>query len=228
MAMTLGSFTFDDAHTKAHEEYEEVGGREQRAIEISGMVAGKATVADIEAELDAILDAASLEDYGAELSLRSGRRLNVRRLTFKRDVAADSLLGAFVLRLESKEPFEESTSVTSAPWSISASGAQKAVSSSGNVFAEPTITLVASGDVVSPSFSDGTRTMAYAGTVEDGSTLVFDAAAGTVKLDGEDVTPYTTGEFVRVEPEGTTLTYTDDASSSHTASVTVAYRDRWW
>ena len=75
---------------------------------------------------------------------------------------------------------------------------------------------------------DGTRTLAYSGTVADGESLVLDSAAGTASLNGQDVTPYTSGVFPRVAPEGTTLTYVDDATSSHTASVTVAFRDRWW
>jgi hypothetical protein len=56
----------------------------------------------------------------------------------------------------------------------------------------------------------------------------MDGRSGVVTLEGADVTPYTSGEFPRIAPEGTTLTYEDDAASSHTAAVTVAFRDRWW
>jgi len=228
VAVTLGAIIFDAAHTTVHEKYEEVGGRDERLVEVTGAVVGESTVAAIEARLDAILDAASEEDYGGMLSVREGRRLSVRREAFSRDVAPDRLVGSFKLKLRAREPFEEADSETSELWPISISGATRALSSVGNACARPVITLVASGDVVSPAFSDGVRTMAYAGTVADGSVLVFNAAARTVTLDGADVAPYTTGDFVRIEPGGTTLTYTDDATSSHTASVTVAFRDRWW
>jgi Siphovirus-type tail component, C-terminal domain len=228
VAVTLGNITFDAAHTTVDEKYEEVGGRDERLVEVAGAIVGESTVAGIEARLDAILDAASEEDYGAVLSVRDGRRLNVRREAFSRDVAPDQLVGSFELKLRAKDAFEEADEETSELWPVTASGATRALSSAGNVFAKPVVSLVASGDVVSPSLSDGIRTMAYAGTVADGSVLVFDAAARTVTLDGEDVAPYTTGDFARIEPEGTTLTYTDDATSSHTTSVTVAFRDRWW
>ena len=228
MSITLGSYTFDATHTSVQEAYEEVGGSDARVITVKGLVVGMGTAADIEAALDAILDAASVEDYSAALSIRSGRQLWVRRNAFTREVSAESRIGSFTLELYARNPFEESVAEHSEPWAISASGATLAVSSAGNVFAQPLITLVATGDVVNPAVSDGTRTIAYQGTVSNGSTLIFDGVANTVTLDGDDVTPYSTGLFPRIDPDGTTLTYTDDASSSHTATATVAYRDRWW
>ncbi len=228
MAITLGSVTFDEAHTMVQEKQEEVGGGNERAITISGMIVGESSVAAIVAQLDAILDAASVGDYGAELSLRAGRRLFVQRETFEQEVSAKPLGGSFTLTLKAKDAIEESTTLTTVNWGISASGATQAATANGNVFSEPKITLVATGTVVNPSFGDGTRTLSYSGTVADGETLVFDGAGRVVTLEGVDVTPYTTGLFPRVSPEGTTLTYTDDAASSHTATVTVVFRDRWW
>ncbi len=228
MAITLGSLTFDEARTTVAESHEEVGGRNERAIVIKGVIVGKTTVAAIHAELDAILDTASVEDYSVELSLRAGRRLNVRRSAFFREVNGEQLVGSFTLELGAKNAFEEATAETSTNWPITASGATLNQTAAGNVYAEPKITLVATGAVVNPTFSDGTRTIAYSGTIADGETLIFDAAARIATLEGVDVTPYTTGVFPRVSPESTVLTYTDDASSSHTATVTVAFRNRWW
>lgn len=228
MAVTLGSVTFDEAHTRVRERLEEVGGRDERRIDVSGAIVGESDMEAIEARLDAILDAVSEEDYGAELSLRPGRRLWVRRQAFTREIASDSLVGSFALTLAAKVPLEESIALTTVNWEVTQSGATKSVAAAGNLFSEPTITLVATGSVVNPAFSDGTRTLSYSGVVGDGSSLVLDAPAGKVTLDGEEVTPYCSGEFPRVSSEGTTLTYTDDVASSHTASVTVAYRDRWW
>jgi hypothetical protein len=224
----LGSIAFDAAHTTVREKYEEVGGRNERTVEISGAIVGESSVAAVEAKLDSILAAASTDDYTAELSIRSGRRLFVKRSAFAREVSSAALAGSFVLSLGAREPYEESTTLTSVNWSISASGATKAFTSGGNVSAPPTIRLTATGSVVEPAFSDGTRTIVYSGTVANGSVLVFDAGAGKVTLDNEDVTPYAAGLFPRLAPGQTTLTYTDAASSSHTASVTVEYQDRWW
>jgi hypothetical protein len=224
----LGSETFDERHTAFAESLEEVGGRNEQVITVSGVVLGESSLVGVEARLDAIVDAASVEDYSAVLSLRTGRRMLVRRNSFRREVARDSLVGSFTLELAAKSPFEEAVSEVSSGWTVTASGQTKAVTAVGNVFSLPRITLVATGSIVDPSFGDGTRTILYSGVVADGETLAFDGAAGVATLEGVDVTPYTTGEFPRVSPEGTTLTYVDDAGSSHTAAVTVAYRDRWW
>lgn len=228
MSVTLGPITFDEAYTTISDELEEVGGRNERRIKVSGMIVSQNTVAAIESQIDAILDAASLEDYSGELSLRAGRRLWVRRNEFSREVKSESLVGAFTLELEAKDTFEESISLTTVNWTITASGQTQAASSSGTAYAKPKISLVATGTLINPTFSDGTRTLSFSGTVQDSETLVLDAGVSSATLEGADVTPYTTGLFPQISPEGTTLTYTDDAGSSHTAQATVTYRDRYW
>lgn len=228
MAIVLGGYTFDDARTSVVEKHEEIGGRDARVIQIKGVIDECTSLALLEAELDQILAAASEEEDNAILTLRTGRRLLVRRTGFSREILRGALTGSFVIDLEAKNPYEEAESLTEVTWSISSSGATKALSTNGNVFALPTVTLVASGAVVEPSFSDGTRSIAYTGEIGDGETLVFDAAQGVATLEDEDVAPYTTGLFPQIAPGGSTFTYTDDDDSSHTASVTITYRDRWW
>jgi len=228
MAVTLGSVTFDEAGTTVREKLEEVGGRNERRITLSGLVLNEATPAAIEARLDAILDAASLEDYSGILNLRAGRRLLVRRDAFKRELRPDELVGAFTLELAARDPFEESAAETLITWTIAASGATQVVTPLGTTDAHPLITLVAGGTLIDPALSDGVRTMTFTGTVATGQSLIFDSAAGRVTLAGDEVTPYTTGEFPRLAPEGTTLTYTDAIGSSHTANATIVFRSRWW
>ncbi len=228
MSITLGSVTFDEANTTVREKLEEVGGRNERRVTISGIVLGDSAPAAIETRLDAILDAASLEDYTGVLSLRANRRLLVRREAFKRELRPEELVGAFTLELSAREPFEESIAETTVSWAIAASGATLSVTPSGTMDARPIISLTATGTLVNPAVGDGARTMGFSGTVPNGQVLVFDAPAGRVTLAGADVTPYTTGQFPRLLPEGTTLTYTDAAASSHTASATVRFRSRWW
>lgn len=228
MPITLGSVIFDEANTTVREKLEEVGGRNERRITLTGLVLGESAVADIEARLDAMLDAASLEDYSGVLSVRAGRRLLVRRDAFKRELRPEELVGAFTLDLSARDPFEESIAETLLNWMIAASGATLTASALGTMDARPVITFVASGTLIDPALSDGTRTLAFSGTVQDGEALVFDAPAGKVTLQGADVTPYTTGDFPRIAPEGTTLTFTDSSASSHTAAATVQFRSRWW
>jgi hypothetical protein len=226
--ITLGSVAFDDKRTAVEEQMEEVGGRDARRIVLRGLVRGITSMEAVEARLDAIAEAASKSDYTAALSIRAGRRYWVRRARYKRAVSRLARFGTFELTLEARDPFEESCAETTAAWSIAESGATLPLATAGNAETLPVITLVATGDVVGPSLEDGVRRLTYNGTVEDGQTLVIDGPAQRLVLDGEDVTPYAQGGFPGIYPEGTTLRYEDDASSSHTAEAVVAYRDRWW
>ena len=228
MAIKLNSYEFDDENSSVRDRMEEVGGKDERRFVLSGLIVGKSSIEELESELDRILDESSKMDYGAKLSLRDGREFSVERQRFERKVGEEELVGAFELELRAEDPFEYATEETTDEWHVTGSGQTKEVTSEGNVYSNPKFTLTASGSVVNPSISDGTRIIAYAGTVADGEVLVFDAAAGTVTLEGEDVLPYATGEFPRISPEGRTLEYVDDESSSHTATIGIAFRDRWW
>jgi hypothetical protein len=228
MAITLGTYSFDTRRIAVQEKQEEVGGRDGRTIQIQGIIEGRDSLATLEAELDAIARAASEEGDGTPLSLREGRRMGVRRTGFTREIARDGRAATFTLLLEARLPFEESIEETSQDWTISESGAELPIETTGNLYALPRIALTAIGAVVAPSFSDGVRTIAYTGVVADRETLIFDGPAGRVTLEGIDVTPYTEGEFPHIAPEGTTLRYEDAAESSHAASVSVAFNDRWW
>ena len=228
MAITLDSYIFDPENTSVRDGMEEVGGRDERRFVLRGLVVGKGSVDEVESELDNILDEASKAGYGAKLSLRADREFAVERERFERKIGEEELIGAFELELRARDPFEYATEETVDQWNVTGSGQTKEATAAGNVYSKPRFTLTASGNVVNPSISDGTCTIAYVGTVANGEVLVFDAAACTVALEGEDVLPYTTGEFPRISPEGTTLEYTDDESSSHTATIQIAFRDRWW
>ena len=228
MGVTLGGLSLDTMLTSVKEEHEEVGGRDSRKVELCGVVIGETSVDAIEAQLDAILDASSCEDYGAELLVRDGRRLWARRNSFKREVQQESLVGAFTLVLEARNPYEESVSETEATWEISGSPSSMSFTAGGTMDSLPIISLTALGAIVTPVFSDGERSISYEGIVPSGSTLVVDCASETLLLDGADVSAYGEGAYPRIDPAGTTLNYSDDALSSHLGTADVAYRDRWW
>jgi hypothetical protein len=228
MAITLNGLVLDNLLSAVREQHEEVGGRDVRTVELSGLILGEASIDAIEARLDAVLDAASTVDYSAPLSVRSGRRLMVRRAAFQREIERNTLVGSFRLRLEAREPFEESEDPTEVSWSISGAPSILTLTSSGTVSALPVIALTVEGTLVEPAVSDGERSIEYDGVVNSGAELVFDAVQAKVLVDGEDVTPYALGEFPRIGPGETTLTYTAAPESVHLAAGTVAYRDRWW
>lgn len=228
MAIMLGNIALDEAYTAVQERFEEVGGRDARIVRLTGLIVGAHTLDDIEARLDAVLDAASQEDYAAALIIRPGRRLFVRRTEFTREVSRATLTGSFVLQLEARNPFEESVALRIEPWAIETSGASLHLSAAGNASAQPVITVTALEDLVHPALADGERAIVYEGLVPAGAELLFHAADRTVTLNGSDVTPYALGLFPRIAPEGSTLTYTDAPESAHRAAAVIAWRDRWW
>lgn len=222
MAIQLGVLTLNDA--VAREQYEEIAGRDVRVLVLTGLVT---SIEDLDAQLDAILAAASDADYGCSLSLRPGRRLWVRRTGFLRESRPDRGVASFELKLESRDPCEESIDLRSEPWDIQAFAALT-VSPSGNSTSLPIVSITAAAALVNPVLGDGLRLIAYAGTVNPGETLVFDSDLERVVLDGEDVTSYASGAFPHLAPGGTTLTYSDDSPGPHAATAAVTYRDRWW
>ena len=138
MSITLNNYSFDPHTTSVREDHQEIAGQDGRNVRISGVFAGLASVANIEAALDAVLAAASDEE-DALLSLRADRQLRVRRLKFTREVQQDGLVGRYELTLRAQNPFEESTEATIVPWSITVSGATSAITSPGTA---PTPTLI--------------------------------------------------------------------------------------
>jgi hypothetical protein len=225
---TIANITLDDAHTTVKEKLEEIGGRFERRITLAGVTANKSSLTAIDAELDALLDAVSAENFTAELSLRPGRRLFVRRESFHREVNGDRLIGAFEMGLLAEKPFEEAVSEENVAWNITESGAILVIAPGGNAPTDAVIAITAEGNLVNLSVSDGERDIVYEGIVPDGETLIIDGVERKVTLLGENVTPYTRGVFPQLHPDNTTLAYTDDATSSHTANAAVAYRARWW
>ena len=225
MSIALNGVTLDAGRTAVREWHETVGGRDRRRIELQGTVEA-ASRAKMTETLDAILAAASAADYSAALSLRPGRIIRVRRIAFTREPAPDSPRAAFTLRLESEGPFEYAESVTEHAWPIAGSGAVLTIDPDGNAPAPVVVALEAESELVKPALGDGERVMQYQGAVGMGGVIVFDGVEGEVTLNGEDVTPYSAGDFPRLESGGTTLTFT--AESGGTAQGQAAYRDRWW
>ncbi|MFP4173083.1 MAG: phage distal tail protein [Candidatus Hydrogenedentota bacterium] len=225
MSITLNGVTLDPGRTAVREWYETVGGRDRRRIEVQGSVEA-ASRAKMTEKLDAILAAASAADYSAALSVRPGRVIRVRRIAFTREPAPDSPRAAFTLQLESEGPFEYSEAVTEHAWPIADSGAVLAIEPDGNAPAPVVVTLEAESELVRPAIGDGERAMEYQGAVGVGAVIAFDGVEGEVTLDGEDVTPYSAGEFPWLEPGGTTLTFT--AESGGAAQGEAVYRNRWW
>ena len=228
MGIQLGLLEFGDRVTAVKERLREVGGRDAREISIKGVVEGLATIVEVEAELDSILEASSDANEEVSLSIRSGRELLVRRIDFKREVHRVVPAGAFELLLEARDPVERSETEVVLTHTYPDTGNDYELGTLGNASAPIYASLTPVSNVTQPALSDGERTLTYDGVLLAGTTLVLDGVSGRVTLDGEDVTPYTDGELPRLETGDNTLTYTHDAGDSSAVDLILRYRDRWW
>ena len=226
MGIVLGGYVLDGDRTAVEERYEEIGGQDARLVVLTGILAGADSLMGLENSLDALGAAASEEK--TPLILREGRCLWVRRTGFRREIMRDALTAKFILKLTAADPCEESLALQTVNWNVTASGQVKSFSSGGNREALPQIALTAIGDIIAPGFTDGTRTISFSETVPDGKTLTLNTATGKAFLEDEEVTPYTNGVFPWITSPSGVLQFLDDDASSHTASVVVTYRDRWW
>lgn len=227
MGITLGEYAFGESVTSVRESLKERGGRDARVVLIKGVLEGFASVAALEAELDALVAAASDAEEVA-LVLRPGRRLWVKRTGFVREVYRDALTAAFELSLEAPDAVEEAEEESVVAGVYTDTQQTLSVPANGNTPARPRIALVPEGPLTRPSVGVGDSALTYDGVVAAGQSLVVDAAAGAVLLDGVDVTPYTAGVPPLLAPGSNILTYADESISIPNIAVTVRFHSRWW
>lgn len=227
MGITLGGYAFGESVTSVRESLKERGGRDARVVSIKGVLEGFTTVAALEAELDALVAAASDAEEVA-MALRPGRRLWVKRTGFVREVYRDALTAAFELSLEAPDAVEEAEEESVVAGVYTDTQQTLSVPANGNTPARPHITLVPDGPVTRPSVGVGDSVLIYDGIVAAGQSLVVDAAAGAVLLDGVDVTPYTAGVPPLLYPGSNILTYADESLTIPNIAVAVRFHSRWW
>ncbi len=228
MPITLNGHVFDPALTKAHEYITESAGGRSRTVKVSGVIADRDTVEELETALDAVYHSASRNAYDNELSLREGRRLWVRCIGAERRIGMDTRIGMFELILEALDLTEESVSLAQHSWTIEQHLATRLLATSGTAPALPVIALTAIEPLVAPRLSDGVRTLAYSGTIPAGNTLRIDANRARAFLNDEDITPYIEGDFPKIDPPTTSLVFDTDPQNMPVAQGIVEYRHRWW
>ncbi len=227
--VTIGDYSFPERSTAVDIESKFIDGKLKKIVRIDAIVLGSGSASDFSANIEDLEGEVERFDRGeADLSVTSGRYYRGTRLALRRTVDSESKFGAFEILLLTDDRFERSSALHEEEKTITASGDTLTVSQEGNADALPEITLTATGDLVYPTLSDGTRSLTYNGTISAGSVLVIDADAKTAILDGEtNALPKITGSFPVLSPGDTTLTYTDNEDSSHDAVLVVRFRDTW-
>lgn len=224
--MQLSDYTFRDETTRSVSDLRYVEYRLRREVEIVGILEGFPGLAEFRAEvaaLDAAVEAFAVD--GAEFLRLPGRYLPGRVLRYRKTVDEAARVASFRLVLLSDDRFERSTTLHTVTLEFSASGQSVDVDNAGTAASLPALTLTAGADLVTPSISDGTRTLMYGGTLTAGESLVLDCDAHTAECAGENALPLLSGDWPQLAPGATTLTYTDAGGAS--GSLRIDYRDFW-
>jgi hypothetical protein len=226
---SVGSFTFPARNTAVDVQTRFVEGRTRKVIRVDTILLGSGTlneflsqVASLEGEIDKF-------DRGeAALSITAGRYSTGRRMSLQRTLDEVSRFAAFEIRFLTNDRFERSTTLHETSRTLTASGDTLEIIQEGNAESRPLVIIFATGNLVKPAISDGQRTLTLDETLPPWSELTIDCENRTAVIDGtENVLNKTAGVFPLLSPGTTTLTYTDDPSSSHSGSLTVKYRDTW-
>jgi Siphovirus-type tail component, C-terminal domain len=226
---SIGDYTFDESATRIVSDLRMVEKRLRREISIVGMLEGFVSASALYSEMEALEK--EIEKFAVgevTLSLVSGRFLNGKILRHRKTVDEAQRVASFRLILLSEDRFERSIEFHQETLIITASGNDIEVENAGSADSLPTLTLTATGELVDPAISDGTNTLSWSGTLSAGDTLVLDCDAHrAIKNGSENVLASMSGQWPTLPPGETTLTYSDDISSSHSASLVVGYYDFW-
>ncbi len=225
---TLGDYTFRSDSTRVLSDLRYVEDRLRRQVEIVGLLSEFATHDDFAAELSELDTAVEAFCNGsATLTLTEGRQLSGSVLRYRKTVDELERSVTFRLIVLSEDRFERSIELHEENLAIDASGDAIVLANAGTADSLPELTLSAIGALINPSVSDGLRTLIYQGTLSPGDALALDSDAHTATLNGGNALAAVSGDWPRLAPGETTLTYTDQAGSSHSATLLVQYRDYW-
>lgn len=227
--VALGSFTFPEHRTFVRVRTREVLSRVRKEIDIYSLLIHYASLEALRADLEALEGELEKFDRGeASLSIHESRYFMGRRRDLQRFVEPRHLAATVHVLVLTEDRFERSTEEHQETLEFSQSGQSIVVSQAGNGLAFAKFLLTAGGNLVEPQISDGTRSVVFEASLGSGDTLELDGDARTaVKNSTENVLHLVSGEFPLLSPGNTTITYTDDATSSHTGTLQVKYRDLW-
>jgi hypothetical protein len=223
--MVIGDVTLPETMVTVREEYEEVGGRDARRLRVSGLLPAT-TLSQLQQQMEQLVQR-SFETQLAVV-LRPGRVLWARRARLFHEPCIAAGLSGFTLVLEVPDIFEYSEAEHAETWTVSAAPVSRSFATVGNASALPVCFAQSAAEWTEPSWSDGTRTLTYTGTVPAGTVLRLDASARRVTLDGDDVTPYVTGEFPEIMTPSGVLTFTCAEALTEPVLMEVRYRHRWY
>jgi hypothetical protein len=227
--VSIGNYVLPEDATAVRVRTREVLSRVRKEIEINTILRGYGSLEELEQDLEALEgELEKLDRREVMLSLQEGRFYQGWRKDCRRMVEPKHCVAALDMLILTDDRFERSLVEHHRALTIAASGCGLLIEQAGNGEAFIRARLTASGDLVRPRLSDGTRVLIYEGDLAAGEQLVIDGQAGTVR-DGDGVNRLhsITGDFPMLSPGENLLVYEDAASSSHSGLLEVWYRDLW-
>ena len=225
----LGSFNFPEKRTFVRSRIREVLSKVRREIDIYSLLIGYGNLENLEQDLE-ILEG-ELEKFNRKevtLSLHPGRYVSGWRRDYQRVIEPRHKAASLHLLILTDDRFERSIEEHQETLILSASGQSIEISQEGNGEAFPRLVLTATGTLIHPAISDGTRTLSFQGQLEPGMSLHLDSDFHTALINGsENVLQSLSGEFPLLDPGTTQITYTDHSSSTHSGTLEINYRDLW-
>ncbi len=226
---SVGDFTFPERRTVVTVRTREVLSRVRREIEIVSLFCSYASLSQLESDLEML--EGELERFDrreAGLSLHPGRYLMGWRRDWQKLIEPQARAASIRLLALTDDRFERSIEEHVLNVSVAQQSQATPVSHAGNGWAFPQCSIAATGTLINPSFSDGSRTLTCNVQLSPGETLQIDSDRRSVLKNGTaNVLSQTLGEFPLLEPGGGELVYADDAASSHLGSLEIRYRDLW-
>ena len=226
---TVGDFTFPQERTSLDIQTRIVDGQTRKVVRIDTIILGFGSNAQFLANVELLEGEIELFDQGeVSLSATQGRYYEGRRLRLERTIDEKSRFAAFEIELLTHDRYERSQTLHQENLTITASGDYLDVDQEGNTHSPPQLQLTATGNLVKPVLSDGERSLYYWDTLQAGNNLVIDCDLRTAKLNGStNVLGKIAGSFPLLVPGESSITYTDDPSSTHNGTLLAKYRDRW-
>lgn len=226
---SVGDFTFPERRTVVTVRTREVLSRVRREIEIVSLFCSYASLSQLESDLEML--EGELERFDrreAGLRLHPGRYLMGWRRDWQKLIEPQARAASIRLLALTDDRFERSIEEHILNVSISHQNQTTQVSHTGNGWAFPRCSITATGTLINPSFSDGSRTLTCTVQLSPGETLAIDSDRRSALKNGTtNVLSQTLGEFPLLEPGGGELVYADDAASSHLGNLEIRYRDLW-
>ena len=226
MIPTLGNHALDQWQASVAEKQCYENGRWRRSI----VIRGAADTFESSALLTEALDmpaAAALAPEPVLLRLRPGRSVAVRLRRFEKTCHDDAIAGAFTLELEGLTPWEEGDDLQSHEATITENGTVCEIASDGSLASPLSFTFTATGMVLLPCFSDGVHTLSYSGILQNGSILEVDSVSRKAFVDAEDVSSQVSGDFLKINPQTTPVSFEADPEGAQTGTLVLSWRERW-